>query len=185
MKTFLFPILLAVLLVSNAGAQAPATGTPPTATPAAKAKPLASGEQTYVRNALKSLNYQVKLADAGKAIADQNLLRLRDTTAKELGNALQELGKIATAHGEKLPGDVSGAEKVDLDRVNRAKLDKLPKEWAAALAKESKRLDHETDVAGKTAQDADLKMFLTNYGPTIRNVATSSETADKALKAAK
>jgi len=180
-------VAVCTLLGAAAFAQAPATPTPGAApvTPAEKPKPLASGDSTYVKNALKSLTYQIQLADAGKALLEIPQARLRDDTAKDLAAAREALTKIATAHGEKAVTEVTGTDKVDLDRVTKSKPDKLAKEWAAALAKESKHLDHETEMAGKTAQDAELKTFITNYGPSIRNVFTSADALDKQLKKAK
>ncbi len=86
MKSLFLPVLsrsvaivaVCALLGATAFAQAPATPAPagaPTATPAEKPKPLASGDSTYVKNALKSLAYQIQLADAGKAITDLNVVR--------------------------------------------------------------------------------------------------------------
>jgi hypothetical protein len=48
-----------------------------------------------------------------------------------------------------------------------------------------KRLDHETEMAGKTGQDADLKTFVSNYGPSIRSSYNSAEGLVKALTAKK
>ncbi len=97
--------------------------------------------------------------------------------------------KIATAHGEKVVTDVTGTDKIDLDRVtkefSKPPIKGLAKEWAAALAKESKRLDHETETIGKSGQDADLKTFASNYGPSIRSTFTGAEALEKALKAPK
>jgi hypothetical protein len=194
MKTLFLPVFSRLVAAVAAGAlfgggaafaQAPtipnSTGA---ATPAEKPKPLAYTDQTYLRNTLKSLYYQVQLANAAKSLTDIGLSRLRDDTAKNLGAALEALGKIATAHGEKMPAEITGNEKVDFDRVTKAKPDKLAKEWAGALAKESKHLDHETSLAEKTLQDPDLKTFITNYGPSIRSTFTSAEAADKAQKTA-
>jgi hypothetical protein len=168
-----------VLLGATACAQTPAApapaGTPgaPAAAPAEKLKPLSAGEQLYLDHTLKSLYFQIQLANAGKGITDMNIGRTRDGAIKDLGKCLEVLGKIATARGVKMPTEVTGTDKVDLDRVTKAKPDKLPKEWATAFAKEAKRLDHETEVTGKTAQDPDLKTFITNYGPSIRATYTA------------
>jgi len=193
MKSVLPPVLsrsvviLAVgaLLGATAFAQAPATPAPGAApaTPAEKLKPLASSDSTYLKNALKSLAYQIQLADAGKALTDLNQARLRDETARDLAAARDALNKIATAHGEKVVTDVTGTDKIDLDRVTKSK--QLAKDWAAALAKESKRLDEKTKETEKMTQDAELKTFITNYGPSIRNVFTSSDALDKQLKKSK
>ena len=55
----------------------------------------------------------------------------------------------------------------------------------AALAKESKRLDHETEVAGKTAQDADLKTFIIELRPEHPQRLHGGGALDKQLKKAK
>lgn len=187
-------VAVCALLGAAAFAQAPATPAPGAApaTPAEKPKPLASGDSTYVKNTLKSLTYQIQLADAAKSSTDMSLTRLRDSTSKDLAEARDALTKIATAHGEKVVTEVTGTEKADLDRVTKAfakpdkvDLNKPAKGWAAALARESKHLDHETELAGKTAQDAELKTFITNYGPSIRSAFTSVDALDKALKKAK
>jgi hypothetical protein len=178
------------LLGATAIAQAPATPAPGpagipatagTATPAPKPKALAAGDATYLKNSLKSLSYMIQLNTAAKSVGDLNYVRLRDTTTKDMTTVLQALTKIAEPHGEKAPTEVTGTDKVDLDRVTKAKPDKLVKEWVDALAKESKHLDHETEMLGKTSQDPDMKTFVTNYGPTIRSIFSSAESSDKTL----
>jgi len=182
------------LLGASTFAQAPATPAPGAATtgattaPVEKPKPLAATDETYVKAAIKSLNYQVQLAKAAQGVTDQNQTRFRDTTAKDMAAALAALNKIADAHALKVPAEVSGTDKVDLDRVTKAfaKPDKIDpnkpvKEWVAEFVKESKRLDHETEQVGKTSQDADLKTYVTNYGPSIRSVFTSADGLQKQL----
>jgi hypothetical protein len=187
-------IAVCALFGATAFGQAPATpapgATPPA--PAEKPKPLASGDSMYVRNSLKSLAYLGQVADAGKSLTDLAQARVRDDVSKSFAQARAALTKIAEAHGEKVAADVTGPEKTDLDRVTKAfaKPDKVDpnkpvKEWAAALAKESKRLDEKTKEAEKTTQDVDLKTFITNYGPGIRSAYTSVDALDKQLKKAK
>ena len=169
-----------------ATAAPPPGATPPAATPAEKPKPLSSTDQLFVRNAAKSLNYQIQLAAAAKtAITDPNLGRVRDTISSDLTKALAAITKIAEAHGEKLSTEVAGTEKFDLDRLGKTKPDKFTKEWVELLLKESKRLDRDTEAIGKTGQDPELKTFSTNYGPSIRSVYSSADTAEKALKKTK
>jgi hypothetical protein len=192
MKTQLLPgfpriitsVAVAALCSASAFAQTPALSNP-TAAPgaaAAPAQPLNNTDQTYLRTALRSLYYQLQLATAAKSLGDLNLARLRDDTTKNLGAAMQSISKIAEAHGEKIPAEVTGSDKVDYDRVTKAKPDKLAKEFTDALAKEAKHLDHETALADKTVQDADLKTFVTNYGPSIRSTFTSADAQDKVQK---
>jgi hypothetical protein len=191
MKTQLLPgfsrlvssVAVGALCSASAFAQLPAATTAaPAGAAAAPAKPLAMNDQTYLHTAVKSLYYLTQLTTAGNTLGDLNLKRLHDEAAKNLGAALQAISKIAEAHGEKVPSEVSGSDKIDYDRVTKAKPDKLAKEWTEALAKESKRLDHETATADKTVQDPDLKTFITNYGPSIRSTFTSADAQDKTQK---
>lgn len=193
-------VVISTLLGGAALAQAPAApGAAPAApgaapaAPAAPAKPLAAGDATYVKNAAKSLAYLTALGESAKSLTDQNQARVRDGIAKDLGAVSKALSKFLEGHPEsKVPTDVTGTDKVDLERVNKAfaKPDKVDpakpqKEWSEAMSKELKRLDHETEMAGKTAQDADLKTFITNYGPSIRSSFNSAEGLHKALTAKK
>jgi hypothetical protein len=192
MKTQLLPgfsrfvasIAAGALCSASAFAQLPAsTATAPaTGAPAAPAQPLAGNDQTYLRTAVKSLYYLTQLTTAGNTLGDLNLKRVHDDAAKNLTAAMQSISKIAEAHGEKIPTEVAGNDRVDYDRVTKAKPDKLAKEWTDAMAKETKHLDHETTLAGKTVQDPDLKTFVTNYGPSIRATFTSADAQDKVQK---
>ena len=136
-------------------------------------------DQAYLRTAVRSLYYLNQLTAAGNAIGDLNLKKLHDDATKNLSAAMQSLSKIAEARGEKIPTEVSGNDKVDFDRVTKAKPNTLAKEWTDALTKGTKHLDHETALADKTVQDPDLKTFITNYGPSIRTTFTSAEAQDK------
>jgi hypothetical protein len=179
-------VALCALVCATAHAQAPAApgATPAAASPTPRPKPLPYTDETYVRNATKSMSYLIQLANAAKTnITDPSLSRLRDSLASDLGTAMTELKRIADLHGTKLVTDVGGTEKYNLDRLAKVKLDKYPKEWIAEVFKEVKKLDHETDMAGKTAEDPDLKTYFTNYSPLIHNAFTGAEAADKAAKA--
>ena len=188
LSRFISSVAVGALCSASAFAQLPAAS--PAGAPAAPgaaaapAQPLAVNDQTYLRNAVRSLYYLTQLAAAGKSLGEPTtpLGRLRDETTKNLGAALQSITKIAEAHGEKIPSEVSGSDKVDYDRVTKAKPDKLAKEWTDALAKEAKHLDHETTTADKSVQDPDLKTFITNYGPSIRSTFTSADAQDKQQK---
>jgi len=179
-------VAASALLGVTAFAQAPAApGAAPTA-PAEKPKPLQFTDETYVKSSLKSLYYLIQLANAAKTnVTDPNLARMRDTAAQDLTTALKGLSKIAEAHGLPVPTEIAGNEKVDLERLGKVKPDKYPKEWVEALFKEIKHLDHETEMASKTAQDDDLKTFIGNYTPTIHGVFTNADGAEKAMKAKK
>jgi len=209
MKSLFLPLLsrsvsalaIGAVLGATAFAQAPATpaaGAPPAApaAPAEKPKPLSAGDEAYVKNAVVSLSFLIQVAKVLPASATTpppTEMRLKDSTVKDMTAAQAALNKIVEAHGLKISTDLVGADKSDLDRVTKA-FSKPPikgfenkplQEWTAEILKESKRLNHETDAIGKTGQDADLKTFASNYGPSVRVVFTTAESLDKALKAPK
>jgi len=192
------------LLGGAAFAQAPTSpatpataGTPATgAAPAEKPKSLNSAEDAYVKNAVRGLSYLIQMAKTLPASTDQaqaGQSRLRDTTVKDLTGAQTALNKIIEEHALKVSADLVGNDKTDVERITKG-FTKTPikgfenkptLDWVGEILKESKRLDHETEMIGKQGQDADLKMFATNYGPSIRNVFTSAEALDKTLKTKK
>ncbi len=143
-------------------------------------------EKSFVKNAGKSIYYQIQLAAAAKTtVTDEKLARLRDTVTKDLNKAWEGLSKIAKERGETLVGELQGADKSSIERLGKMKDDKFVKEWLGELAKESKKLDRDFEQGGKTFADPDMKTYVSNYGPSIRNVFTSSEAAEKAFKSKK
>jgi hypothetical protein len=189
-------IAACALLGATAFAQAPATPAPAGTPPAEKPKPLSSSDETYVKGAARGLTYLIQMAKTLPVSTEQTLMtqnRLRDSTVKDLTPALAALNKIAEAHALKIPAELVGNDKSDVDRITKG-FSKPPikgfenkplLDWVGEIVKESKRLDHETEIIGKSGQDADLKTFATNYGPSIRGTFTSAEALEKALKAPK
>lgn len=174
---------------------APAAGAAPAA-PAEKPKPLSSVDEAYVKNAVRGLSYLIEMAKtlpASTVTPPPTQNRLRDTTVKDLTAAQGALNKVLEAHGMKVSTELVGNDKTDVERAtkNFAKPpvkgfeNKPLLDWTGELLKESKRLDRETETIGKQGQDADLKTFATNYGPSIRNVFTSAEALEKSLKTKK
>lgn len=174
---------------------APAKGTAPAA-PAEKPKPLAAVDETYVKNAAHAMAYLIEMSKTLPVSKEQNVAtqnRLRDTTVKDLTLAQAALAKIIEAHAVKVSTELVGNDKNDIDRITKGfskppvkGLENKPiLDWTGEILKESKRLDHETEAIAKQGQDADLKTFATNYGPSIRNVFTSAEALDKSLKTKK
>jgi hypothetical protein len=149
-----------------------------------------------VKNAVKGLNFLIQIAQvlpASTTTPPPPEIRLKDTVTKDMTAAQAALGKIVEAHALKIPTELVGADKSDLDRVTKA-FAKPPvkgfeskplQEWVAEIVKESKRLDRESEAIGKSGQDADLKTFGINYGPSIRSMFTTAEALDKQLKAPK
>jgi hypothetical protein len=174
---------------------APATGAAPAA-PAEKPKQLASADEAYVKNAVRGMNYIIQLAktlpvSTEQAVQTQN--RLRDSTVKDLTAALAALAKITDAHGMKIPAELVGNDKNDVERIAKG-FSKPPikgfenkplLDWTGEMLKETKRLDHETEIVGKQGQDADLKTFATNYGPSMHSAFMSAEGLEKSLKTKK
>jgi hypothetical protein len=181
------------LLIASALAQAPAPA--PGAAPGAPAaaatpapKPLSPMEKNFIKNAGKSLFYQIQVAGTakGKFIdpKDPNA-RVRDTATKELPKAFEALKKFAQAHGETVPAELTGSDKSDVERLAKVKEDKFAKEWLELLNKESKKLDKDFESAAKTMSDMDAKMYVSNYSAIVHNVFTSSEGALKAASGKK
>ncbi len=179
-------------------AQTPAPGTPavtttpgaPAATPEATPppKPFSPTEKNFIRNAAKSIYFQIQIATAAKnSFTDpkDSKVRLRDTTIKDLNKAWTGLSKIAQTRGETLTGELTGSDKTTVERLGKVKEDKFAKEWSEELAKESKKLDKDFESAVRTLQDTELKTFVSNYTPIVHNVFTSAEAAEKAEKAPK
>lgn len=207
MKSQFLPVLsrivstlaISALLGGAAFAQAPAAPAAPAtagAAPAEKPKPLASGDETYVKNASRALSYLIQMAKTLPVSTEQTAQtqnRLRDSAVKDLTAAQGALNKIVEAHGLKLPTELVGNDKTDVERITKG-FSKPPikgfenkplLDWTGEMLKESKRLDHDTETIGKQGQDADLKTFASNYGPSIRTVYTGSEALEKALKTKK
>jgi hypothetical protein len=194
-------VAVGALLGGAAFAQAPAApataGTPTTAAaPAEKPKSLSSAEDTYVKSAVRGLSYLIQMAKTlpeSKEQAQMTQNRLRETTVKDLTAAQNALNKVVEAHALKVSADLVGNDKADIERITKG-FSKPPikgfenkplLDWVGEMLKESKRLDRETETIGKQGQDPDLKMFATNYGPSIRNVFTSAEGLEKSLKTKK
>lgn len=194
-------LAISAILGGAAFAQAPAAPAAPgapatTAAPAEKPKPLAAADDAYVKNAVRGLNYLIEMAKTLPASSVQPppaQNRLRETTMKDLTAAQGALNKVVEAHGMKVSTELVGNDKLDVERITKGFTKPTVKgfenkpllDWTAEMLKESKRLDRETETIGKQGQDADLKSFATNYGPSIRNVFTTAESLDKSLKTKK
>lgn len=205
MKLPILPLALRCLVATGAAyailataifAQAPAPGAPTTApgaaptAPVPPAKPLSPMEKNFVKNAAKTLVFFSALAEASKTKTDfadpkEPLGRLRGTLEKDSKKAFEALNVIAKAHNEPLPAEATGTDKTNLDRMARMKDDKFAREWMDEILKEAKKLDRDYDQMSKTAQDPDLKAYVSNYGAMIRNMFTSAEATEKGLKTKK
>ncbi len=185
-------------MTTSVMAQAPAPGAPavpaaPGATPAAPAatpppKPFSPTEKNFIKNAGKSLYYQIQIAGTAKtAFTDPKdpKVRVRESADKDLNKAWTALNKIAQARGETLTGELVGADKSTVEKLGKTKEDKFGKEWSEELAKEAKKLDKDFEAANRTLQDVELKTYVSNYTPIVHNVAITAEAAEKAEKTAK
>ena len=149
-----------------------------------------------MKAASRALMYLIQMAKTLPASTEQPApaqARLRDSAVKDLTATQTALNKIVEAHALKLPTELVGNDKSDIERITKGFTKQPIKgfenkpllDWTGEMLKESKRLDHETEQIGKTAQDADLKTFASNYGPSIRTTYTASESLENALKAPK
>jgi len=165
------------------------TGTTPAAPGAAAAtpapKPLGPSEKGFLKNAAKSAAFQIALSKAAQPATDKSVAKVRDDAIKDLTKVLNKLTEVATGRGEKVETELQGMEKSDVERLGKAKEDKMGKEYIEAILKESKKLDRDFESAGKTLQDPDIVTVVRNYNQLVHGVFTASEGVDKAMKAPK
>ncbi len=172
------PAAPAVPAVPAAPAPPAAPAGAPAATPAPA--PLGSPEKIFIKNAAKSVFFQLELTKAANVgTTDPNLVRFHDGTIRDLTKVKDAISKLATARGEKITDQLEGTDKADVERVGKQKEDKVAKLWLETLAKESKKLDRDFESASKGLHDQDVKMLTVNYGPLVRGVFSDSESALK------
>ncbi len=183
---FLVATTASALLAVTALAQVPAPGAPattPTA-PEPAAKPLSPIEKNFLRNSGQSINYLLKLAEAGKnpAVKEDKHTRFRDKAITDLKKAWEGLNKTASARGETIEGELAGTDKSEIERMAKLKDDRFLKAWLDEMAKEAKKLDRDFQSAERSVQDPEVKMFVSNYTPIVRTIFTAAETQEKGLK---
>ena len=175
-------------LTGSAFAQAPAapaTTTPPAATGGAaadKPKPLAPNDKKFIKDAGKSIFYELKLADEAKTGAkEEGTKKFGELVNKEMNKAWDALSEIAKAKGETLPTDLSGGDKGFAERLKKTKDEAFDKLFFREFLKEAKGLERDFTSASKMAADADLKNFAVNYLAIVKGHVNDGEKAEKAV----
>ena len=190
-------LLTAAALLALTGsavlAQVPAPGAPAapasTATTTApggaatdKPKPLAPSDKKFIKDAGKSIYFELQLADLVKTGAkEEGTKKIGELVNRELNKAWEALGTIAKAKGEALPTELTGGDKGAVERLKRAKDEAFDKFFFREFLKEAKSLERDVTSASKTSADADIKNFAVNYLAIVKGHVTDGERAEKAV----
>lgn len=176
-------------LAGSAFAQAlaaPATTTPPAAPGAGaaadKPKPLAPNDKKFIKDAGKSIFYELKLADEVKTGAkEEGTKKFGELVNKEMNKAWEALSELAKAKGETLPTELSGGDKGFAERLKKAKDEAFDKLFFREFLKEAKSLERDFTSASKMSADADIKNFAVNYLAIVKGHVNDGEKAEKAV----
>jgi predicted outer membrane protein len=133
------------------------------------ARPMASGDKKFVKDA----------GDAMIGVLHLTELVIRDTSpggdeiktaskplSTDLNTAWGELGTIAQGKGTEMPKtDATGTEKHALEQLKKSPTDKFDKAYLKDLTKETKKLARVTNEGAKQLQDAELKAWAEKWAP--------------------
>ena len=185
------PVLSTICLVVSASVvlaqdPAPATTTPPgatptTGTPGEKPKPLTSSDKSFLKKALDGMYFEMSLTDKHKS-ESAKLESTKRVTAK-MNTDLQKIwGELAGMFDPKeIPNELAGGDKSKAQRLAKAG-DKYDKELLEVLGKESKALERTFESASKSAQHPTIKQVTSTWLPTIKG---HNDEIEKAAKEAK
>ena len=180
---------LLVLASPAVFAQAPATPavgattTAPGGTAAAdKPKPLAPPDKKFIKDAGKSIYFELQLADSAKTGATSDATKkFAELVNTEMHKAWEALGTIAKEKGEILPAELSGGDKGSAERLKKTKGENFDKLFFREFMKEAKGLERDFLSASKLATgDPDIKNFATNYLAIVKGHVNDGEKAEKA-----
>ena len=190
LRRLLTAAALLALTGAAAFAQAPAAP-PPAATTttglggaaaADKPKPIAPNDKKFIKDAGKSIFYELKLADEVKTGAkEEGTKKFGELVNKELNKAWEALSELAKAKGETLPTELSGGDKGAAERLKKTKDDAFDKFFFREFMKEAKGLERDFTSASKTAADPDIKSFAVNYLAIVKGHVNDGEKAEKAV----
>ena len=188
---FLTAAALLALTGSAAFAQAPVPATtPPAATTATglggaaadKPKPIAPFDKKFIKDAGKSIFYELKLADEVKTGAkEEGTKKFGELVNRELNKAWEALSALAKEKGETLPAELSGGDKGAAERLKKTKDEAFDKFFFREFMKEAKGLERDFTSASKLAVDPDIKSFAVNYLAIVKGHVTDGEKAEKAV----
>lgn len=180
---------LLALTGSAAVAQAPvAPATTPPAVPATggaatdKPKPLAPNDKKFIKDAGKSIFYELKLADEVKLGAKEDgTKKFAELVNRELNKAWEALSTVAKEKGETLPAELSGGDKSSAERLKKTKDEAFDKFFFREFMKEAKSLERDFTAASKTAVDPEVKNFAVNYLAIVKGHVNDGEKIEKGL----
>jgi putative membrane protein len=186
MKTTVLSTIAVLASISLGLAQTPTTPTSPT-TPStsttgggAKAKPLAQGDKTFLKNSAESMYFLISLCDKSKNGAKTDTVKkLGGKIAGDLNKAWGELGEAAKANNEVLASELKGADKSHAEKLGKAEPDKFDKLFLDEAGKEIKKLARYMESGAKSVQSPELKKVAENWGPTIKGYSDEIDKTEK------
>ena len=174
----------AALAQAPAAPATPATPATPTAPGAAAAapKPLLPADKKFIKDAGKSIYYELQIAEFAKTgAASDATKKYAELVNKELNKAWETLGELAKAKGEPLPAELTGGDKGSAERLKKTKGDNFDKLFFREILKEAKGLERDFISAAKlTTGDPDIKTFASNYLAIVKGHVSDGENAEKA-----
>ena len=158
------------------------TTTAPGGAAADKPKPIAPNDKKFIKDAGKSIYFELQLADLVKTGAkEEGTKKIGELVNRELNKAWEALGTIAKAKGETLPAELTGGDKSAVERLKKSKDEAFDKFFFREFLKEAKSLERDVTSASKTAVDPDIKSFAVNYLAIVKGHVTDGEKAEKAV----
>ena len=193
MKTTVLSTIAVLATMSVSFAQAPTTtATTPTSSTtsttggAAKPKPLAQPDKTFLKNAADSMYFVINLCEKSKRGAKaESVKKLGEKIAGDLNKVWGEIGGVATANNEVLPSELKGADKSHAEKLGKTEADKFDKAFLDDTGKEMKKLARYMETGSKSAQNPELKKIAENWAPTIKGFSDDIEKLEKELAKAK
>ena len=157
------------------------TTAPGGAAAADKPKPLAPADKKFIKDAGKSIFYELELAAAAKTGAtEEGTKKFGELVNTEMHKAWEALGTIAKAKGEILPTELTGGDKGSIERLKKIKGDNFDKLFFREFMKEAKGLERDFVSAAKFATgDPEIKNFATNYLAIVKGHVNDGERAEK------
>jgi predicted outer membrane protein len=183
MKQAVLSTIAVLASVTLGFAQAPTTTTAPTTgTAAAKPKPLAAGDKSFLKNTAESLYFLITIADKSKRSANSEpVKKLGEKMAGDLNKIWGELGKIAETNKETLPTELKGSDKTTSERIGKAEADKFDKMFLSSADREAKKVARTFESGAKSLQDPSLKTLAETWGPTVKTLSEEIVKTEKEI----
>jgi putative membrane protein len=149
---------------------------------AAKPKPLAAADKSFVKSSAESLYYLTNLAEKTKRNANSDAVKtLGGKLLADFNKAWGDIGTVATNNGEVMPSELKGSDKSNAAKLGKADGEKFDKEFLELTGKELKKLSRSLETGVKMTQHADLKAAATTWAPAMKSYSEQVEQAEKEL----